>query len=140
MGVMRMNVSSIHRHCAFVLRTENVEDSPLSIQHSQSAGGVRRLSVEREGSHSSKDGNPLVDGRLTMRRMRQVSIQSIGLLSAWRSGSGSHLFVSEYQLPRDAGGFNEPNKTVNKFYLHGTNSVLEGLRHCCPPDHISHIT
>ena len=26
------------------------------------------------------------------------------------------------------------------FYLHGTNSVLEGLRHCCPPDHISHIT
>jgi len=30
----------------------------------------------------------------------------------------------------DAGGFNEPNKTVNKFYLHGTNSVLEGLRHC----------
>ncbi len=34
----------------------------------------------------------------------------------------------------------EPNKTVNFFYLHGTNFVHEGLRHCCPPDHISHIT
>ena len=32
--------------------------------------------------------------------------------------------------PKDTGGFNEPNKTVNKFYLHGTNSVPEGLRHC----------
>jgi hypothetical protein len=61
------------RHCAFVVRTENVEDSPLrSIQRSQIAGGVRRRSAEREGSHSSKDGNPLVDGRLTVRRMRRV--------------------------------------------------------------------
>ena len=55
-----------------MVRTENVEDSPLSIQHGQIAGGVRRRSAEREGSHSSKDGNPLVDGRLTVRRMRRV--------------------------------------------------------------------
>ena len=42
-----------------MVRTENVEDSPLSIQRSRSAGGVRRRNVEREGSHSRKDGNPL---------------------------------------------------------------------------------
>ena len=72
MGVMRMNVSSIHRHCAFVVRTENVEDSPLSIQRSRNADGVRCRSAEREGSHSRKDGNPLVDGRLTVRLMRRV--------------------------------------------------------------------
>jgi hypothetical protein len=60
------------RHCAFVVRPEDVEDSPLSIQRSQSAGGVRRRNAEREGSHSSKDGNPLVDGRLTVRCMRRV--------------------------------------------------------------------
>ena len=55
------------RHCAFVVRTENVEDSPLSIQRSRSAGGVRRRSVEREGSHSRNDGNPL--GWLVRRRI-----------------------------------------------------------------------
>ena len=43
---------------AHSVRTENVEDSPLSIQRSQSAGWVRRRSAKREGSHSSKDGNP----------------------------------------------------------------------------------
>ena len=31
-----------------------------------------RRSAEREGSHSSKDGNPLIDGRLTVRCMRRV--------------------------------------------------------------------
>ena len=83
-----------------------------------------------KGPHSRKDGNPL--GWLALGR------------SARGRGFGCQatfiLIVSKSPLPRDAGGFNEPNKTVNKFYLHGTNSVLEGLRHCCPPDHISHIT
>jgi len=54
----------------------------------------------------------------------------LDVLSAGRSGSGDHCLFSKYPFPRDAGDFNEPNKTVNKFYLHGTNSVLEGLRHC----------
>jgi hypothetical protein len=44
----------------------------MVIQHSQSSGGVRCRSADREGSHSSKDVNPLVDVRLTVRRMRRV--------------------------------------------------------------------
>ena len=72
-----------------------------------------------KGPHSRKDGNPL--GWLVLGR------------SARGRGFGCQatfiLIVSKSPLPRDAGGFNEPNKTVNKFYLHGTNSVLEGLRH-----------
>ena len=63
---------AFRRQCAFVVRTENVEDSPLSIQRSRNADGVRCRSAEREGSHSRKDGNPLVDGRLTVRCMRRV--------------------------------------------------------------------
>jgi len=68
-GAMRMDVSSMRG------ATESGEDSTLSIHRSQSAGGgqkPRHRSAEREGSHSSNDGNPLVDGRLTVRRMRRV--------------------------------------------------------------------
>ena len=51
------------RQCAFVVRTVGVEDSPLSIQRSRNAGGVRRRSVEREGAHNQKRRQPLEDGR-----------------------------------------------------------------------------
>jgi hypothetical protein len=55
------------RQCAFVVRTVGVEDSPLSIQRSRNAGGVRRRSEEREGLHSRENGNPL--GWLARRRI-----------------------------------------------------------------------
>jgi hypothetical protein len=120
---------AFRRQCAFVVRTENVEDSPLSIQRSRSAGGgqkPRRRSAEREGSHSNNDGNPLVDGRLTVRRMRRVDWTDEHTCDQVEEA----IVCFRVPVPRDAGGFNEPNKTVNKFYLHGTNSVLEGLRYC----------
>jgi hypothetical protein len=72
---MRMDVSSIQAPLRMRVATEIGEDSTLSIHQSQSVGGgqkPRRRSAEREGSHSSKDGNPLVDGRLTVRRMRRA--------------------------------------------------------------------
>ena len=68
-GAMRMDVSSMRG------ATESGEDSTLSIHRSQSVVGgqkPRHRSAEREGSHSSNDGNPLVDGRLTVSRMRRV--------------------------------------------------------------------
>jgi hypothetical protein len=71
-GAMRMDVSSIQAPLRMRVATKGGEDSTLSIHRSQSVGGVRRRSVEREGSHSRKDGNPLVDGRLTVRCMRRV--------------------------------------------------------------------
>ena len=72
---MRMDVSSIQAPLRMRVATEIGEDSTLSIQWRQRAGGgqkPRRRSAERQGSHSSNDGNPLVDGRLTVRRMRRV--------------------------------------------------------------------
>jgi hypothetical protein len=74
-GMMRMDVSSIQAPLHMRGATERGEDSTLSIHRNQSSGGgqkPRRRSAEREGSHSSNDGNPLVDGRLTVRRMRRV--------------------------------------------------------------------
>ena len=59
-GAMRMDVSSIQAPLRMRVATEGGEDSTLSIHRSQSAGGVRRRSVDREGSHSSFDSNPLV--------------------------------------------------------------------------------
>jgi hypothetical protein len=60
-GEMRMDVSSTQAPLRIRVATEFGEDSTLSIQRSQSVGGgqkPRRRSAEREGSHSSKDGNP----------------------------------------------------------------------------------
>ena len=91
-GAMRMDVSSIQAPLRIRVATENCKDSPLSIQRSQSAGGVRRRNAEREGSHSSKDGNPLVDGRLTVRRMRRVDLD---VLSAWAIRRWRPLFEGE---------------------------------------------
>ena len=59
-GAMRMDVSSIQAPLRMRVATESGEDSTLSIHRSQSAGGVKRRSVEREGSHSRKDSNSLV--------------------------------------------------------------------------------
>jgi hypothetical protein len=59
---MRMDVSSIQAPLRIRVATENCKDSPLSIQHSQSVGGgqePRRRGTDREGSHSTYDGNPL---------------------------------------------------------------------------------
>jgi len=74
-GVMRMDVSSIQAPLRMRVATESGEDSTLSIHRSQSACGgqkPRRRSAAREGSHSRNDGNPLVDGPLTVRRMQRV--------------------------------------------------------------------
>ena len=59
-GAMRMDVSSIQAPLRMRVATESGEDSTLLIHRNQSAGGVKRRSVEREGSHSRKDSNSLV--------------------------------------------------------------------------------
>ena len=59
-GAMRMDVSSTQATLRIRVATESSEDSTLSIQRNQSAGGEpRRRSAEREGSHASNDDNPL---------------------------------------------------------------------------------
>jgi len=49
---MRMDVSSIQATLRMRVATESSDDSTLSIHRSQSAGGVRRRNVEREGAHN----------------------------------------------------------------------------------------
>jgi hypothetical protein len=80
-GAMRMDVSSTQAPLRIRVVTERGEDSTLSIQRSQSAGGGQEprrrgvaLRARTDGSfqHRERDGNPLVDGRLTVRRMRRV--------------------------------------------------------------------
>ncbi len=64
-------------------------------------------------------GSRQASSRRTVERMGdQVATGSHCLFRSNRSQEGTRVVL------------NEPNKTVNKFYLHGTNSVLEGLRHC----------
>jgi hypothetical protein len=73
---MRMDVSSIQTPLRIRGATESCEDSPLSIQHSQSTGGgqePRRRDAEREGSHSTLDDNPLSDVHGAVRLMRWVA-------------------------------------------------------------------
>ena len=90
------------RQCAFVVRTVGVEDSPLSIQRSRKRGR----------------------GEASKRRARRVSFQQ-RWQPPWLASAQAHCkrtrvwavkltFCFEYPFPRDAGGFNEPNKTVVK--------------------------
>ena len=66
------------RHCAFVLRLKAVKTVPYRFNAARARAGARNRGVEasrlerEQMAHSSKDGNPLVDGRLTVRRMRRV--------------------------------------------------------------------
>ena len=71
------------------------------------------------GLITNYDDNPL--GWLARAQRRRTRIV----------GSGdTHDFEEEYTATQRALGFNDPNKTVkyilhgNKFYLHGSNSVL----------------
>ena len=87
-----------------MLRTENVEDSPLSIQRSRSAGGVRRRNVEQEGSQTRKDDNPLgwlARGRIAGGR-------------GFRWAGRTFCRRKKSRNPNGSGGFIEPNKTVVK--------------------------
>ena len=64
----------------------------------------------KEGG-GTKDGNPLIDGRLTVRCMRRVdwTVDCMGDQVA-----EAIVCFFGVPVPRDAGGFNEPNKTVVK--------------------------
>ena len=74
-----------------------------------SAEGVGAKSGK--GALTRKDGNPLIDGRLTVRCMRRVdwTVDCMGDQVA-----GTIVCFGVIRSPRDTGGFNEPNKTVVK--------------------------
>ena len=57
-----------------------------------------------KGPHSSDDGNPL--GWLALGRGARGR--------GFERSSGVHFWFRSARSPRDAGGFNEPNKTVVK--------------------------
>jgi hypothetical protein len=67
-------------------------DGRLRRGRADSAEGVGARSGKGAGLITTKDGNPLVDGRLTVRRMRRVDLD---VLSAWAIRRRRPLFEGE---------------------------------------------
>ena len=82
-------------------RIHSWQDAQIADGHMRwgrgSAEGVGARSGK--GLHSTYDGNPRVGVRTGARH---------------EDGRYTDIFVSRYPCPLDAGGFNEPNKTVVK--------------------------